>query len=254
MGTTSEDSGAEAGSHIDRRRSKARKRPSEEYLRRRAELELAATTVMRRKGFHDMTLRDVAEELGTDRASIYYYVAGKAELLADLVHRALLESDEDLTKVSTSEQSAADKLRAGIGVLMRRYDRHFPYLYNWVHEDFSRFGGMRQSDLDPIIDLSQRQFEFIEGFVQEAVTSGEFTTTLPVGVVAQSIIGPCRVDLPRVRARSDALGPGSRRRPGGHRALRTRHPAGAVTDGGCQGGDTGTTSTVPLLSSNVTPT
>ena len=189
MGTADDNSGAEAGSHIDRRRSKARKRPSETYLRRRAELEFAATTVMRRKGFHDMTLRDVAEELGTDRASIYYYVAGKEELLADLVHRALVESDEDLTKVSTSEQSAADKLRAGIRVLMKHYDRHFPYLYIWVHEDLSRFEGVKQSDLEPIIDLSQRQFEFIEGFVQEAVTSGEFTTTLPVGVVAQSIIG-----------------------------------------------------------------
>ncbi|MCT9076176.1 TetR/AcrR family transcriptional regulator [Streptomyces fulvoviolaceus] len=189
MGTANDDSGAEAGSHIDRRRSKARKRPSETYLRRRAELEFAATTVMRRKGFHDMTLRDVAEELGADRASIYYYVAGKDELLADMVHRALIESDEDLTKVSRSEQSAADKLRAGISVLMKHYDRHFPYLYIWVHEDLSRFEGIKQSDLDPIIDLSQRQFEFIEGFVQEAVESGEFTTKLPLGVVAQSIIG-----------------------------------------------------------------
>lgn len=185
----SEDSVGEARSDIDRRRSKARKRPSEAYLRRRAELEFAATTVMRRKGFHDMTLRDIADELGADRASIYYYVAGKEELLADMVHRALVEKDEALTKVAETEQPAAAKLRAGISVLMEHYDRHFPYLYIWVHEDLTRVDGIKQSDLDPIIDLSQRQFELIEGIVGEAVASGEFTTTLPVGVVAQSIIG-----------------------------------------------------------------
>jgi hypothetical protein len=31
------------------------------------------------------------------------------------------------------------------------------------------------------------------------------------------------MDLPLVRARPYALGPGTRRRPGGHRALRARH-------------------------------
>lgn len=189
MGMASENSDADAGSRIDHRRSQARKRPSEAYLRRRAELEFAATSVMRRKGFHEMTLRDIAEELGADRASIYYYVAGKEELLADMVHRALLENAESLTKVAESEQSAADKLRAGISVLMRQYDRHFPYLYIWVHEDLSRFDGIRQSELESIIDLSQREFEFIEDFVREAVAAGEFTTSLPTGVVAQSIIG-----------------------------------------------------------------
>jgi AcrR family transcriptional regulator len=189
VGTSGEDGDAGAGSRIDRRRSHARRRPSEAYLRRRAELEFAAAAVMRRKGFHDMTLRDIAEELGADRASIYYYVAGKEELLADMVHRALLENEQALAELAETEQSAAAKLRAVIGVLMRQYDRHFPYLYIWVHEDLSRFDGIRQNDLEPIIDLSQREFEFVEGLVREAVTSGEFTTTLPVGVVAQSIIG-----------------------------------------------------------------
>lgn len=189
MGTASEDDTGDAGSSIDRRRRKARKRPSEAYLRRRTELEFAATAVMRRKGFHDMTLRDIAEELGADRASIYYYVAGKEELLADMVHGALLENDEALTRVAATGQSGADKLRAGINVLMAHYDRHFPYLYIWVHEDLSRFDSIKQSELDAIIDLSQRQFELIESFVAEAVSSGEFTTKLPVGVVAQSIIG-----------------------------------------------------------------
>jgi hypothetical protein len=66
---------APARSRIERRRREAREQPSESYLRRRHELELAAA-VMRRKGFHGMTLRDLADEVGEKRAGIYYYVAG----------------------------------------------------------------------------------------------------------------------------------------------------------------------------------
>lgn len=178
-----------ARSRIERRRREAREQPSEGYLRRRRELELAAAAVMRRKGFHDMTLRDLADEVGAERASIYYYVAGKEELLADMVLRALLENQAALREITGRPASAADKIRACIRVLMGQFDRHFPYLYIWVHEDFSRFEGIGKDELDRIVDLSQREFEVIELLVGEGVAAGEFVTSLPVGVVAQSIIG-----------------------------------------------------------------
>jgi AcrR family transcriptional regulator len=188
--STSGDGGtARKRSRIESRRTEARKQPSESYLRRRRELEYAAAAVMRRKGFHDMTLRDLADEVGADRASIYYYVAGKEELLADMVLQALLENRAALDEVAQRPGSAADKIRACIRVLMGQFDRHFPYLYIWVHEDLSRFDGIKPGELDRIIDLSQLEFEFIQRQVGEGIASGEFATSLPVGVVAQTVVG-----------------------------------------------------------------
>lgn len=189
MGTPGERQEARAESRIDRRRTEARRQPSESYLRRRQELEDAAAAVMRRKGFHDMTLRDLAEEVGGDRASLYYYVAGKEELLADMVLGALTENRARLEEIGASDSSAAEKIRACIRALMAQFDRHFPYLYIWVHQDLSRLEGIKPSDLEPIIDLSQREFEFIERVIRDGVADGEFTTALPVGVVAQTVIG-----------------------------------------------------------------
>jgi AcrR family transcriptional regulator len=189
VNTPGDASTAPARSRIDRRRREAREQPSESYLRRRRELELAAAAVMRRKGFHDMTLRDLADEVGAERASIYYYVAGKEELLADMVLRALLENAAALQEITGRTATAADKIRACIRVLMGQFDRHFPYLYIWVHEDFSRFDGIGKDELDRIVDLSQHEFEVIEQLVVEGVAAGEFVTSLPVGVVAQSVIG-----------------------------------------------------------------
>jgi TetR/AcrR family transcriptional regulator, cholesterol catabolism regulator len=189
VNTPGDDAAVPTRSRIDRRRREARSQPSQSYLRRRQELELAAAAVMRRKGFHDMTLRDLADEVGAERASIYYYVAGKEELLADMVLRALMENQAALEEIAGRPDSAADKVRAFIRVLMSQFDRHFPYLYIWVHEDFSRFEGIGKDELDRIVDLSQRDFEFIEGVIGEGVAAGEFVTSLPVGVVAQSVIG-----------------------------------------------------------------
>lgn len=176
-------------SRIDRRRAEARKQPSESYLRRRHALELAAAAVMRRKGFHDMTLQDLAEEVGTDRASIYYYVAGKEELLADMVLRALIENQQALDEIAKRKDSAAEGLRACIRLFMGQFDRHFPYLYIWVQQDLSRCAGIKQQELDRLIDLSQREFDFVERLIGQGIAAGEFTTALPLGVVAQSIIG-----------------------------------------------------------------
>lgn len=189
MSTSGDGDTTRKRSRIESRRKEARKQPSESYLRRRRELEYAAAAVMRRKGFHDMTLRDLADEMGGDRASIYYYVAGKEELLADMVLQALLENRAALDEIARQPGSVADKIRGGIRVLMGQFDRHFPYLYIWVHEDFSRYDGIDPDELERIIELSQFEFEFIQRLIGEGVASGEFSTSLPVGVVAQSVIG-----------------------------------------------------------------
>lgn len=181
--------GEQQPSLIDRRRAQARRRPSEAYLRRRHDLELAAAAVMRRKGYHAMTLRDIADEVGTDRASVYYYIAGKEELLADLVLAALLENAAEFAAIAQSTATAGAKVRACMAVLMRQFDRHFPYLYVWIHQDFATLDGIDRSKLERLVELSQQEFEFIEELVGEAIGSGEFSTTLPVGVVTQSIVG-----------------------------------------------------------------
>jgi AcrR family transcriptional regulator len=177
------------GSLIDQRRVRARSKSSEAYRRRRSELELAATAVMARKGYHEMTLRDIAQEVGTDRASIYYYFADKEELLIDLVHGALVENAAEFATVAASSSSPREKVREFIRILMRQFDHHFPYLYIWVHLDLSKLEGLEQGRIERLAELSQQEFEFLESFIKEGVASGELTSTLPIGVVAQSLIG-----------------------------------------------------------------
>ena len=176
-------------SGIDRRRTRARLSPSQTYLNQRRELIDAAARVMSRKGVKETTLGDIAAEAGTDRASIYYYVKGKEELLAEMLRSALTADTESFLEIVASSEPASVKLRRIVHRWMASYDAHFPYLYVWVYEDPSRLQGIDSAVLDEMIDLSQQGYELVREVIAEGVRSGEFRSALPVGVLAQSAIG-----------------------------------------------------------------
>ncbi|MEW6470727.1 MAG: TetR/AcrR family transcriptional regulator [Actinomycetota bacterium] len=63
--------------------------PSPEYVARREEIIVAAAAVFHEKGYDAGTLDDVADALDLRRASLYYYVQSKANLLHMIFERAL---------------------------------------------------------------------------------------------------------------------------------------------------------------------
>ena len=71
--TTTKQPATESG--IGRRRSAARKDSSASYSAKRQEIAEAAVRVFNRLGFERASIAAVAEEMGVDRASLYYYIS-----------------------------------------------------------------------------------------------------------------------------------------------------------------------------------
>jgi AcrR family transcriptional regulator len=63
--------------------------PSPEYMKRREEIVAAAAQIFHEKGYDAGTLDGVADALDLRRASLYYYVRSKANLLYMIFERAL---------------------------------------------------------------------------------------------------------------------------------------------------------------------
>lgn len=80
--------------------------PSPEYLKRRAEIVAVAATVFQAKGYDAGSLDDVAAALDLRKASLYYYVRSKAELLYLVFDRAISLALQDLEKIATSTPPA----------------------------------------------------------------------------------------------------------------------------------------------------
>ncbi|MES3664307.1 TetR/AcrR family transcriptional regulator [Mycobacterium intracellulare] len=74
-----------------------------------------AAQVFRRQGFARARLEDVASEVGINRASLYYYVGTKEELLVALVEQPAYEMTRHCRDALESDGPPAEKLRRALG-------------------------------------------------------------------------------------------------------------------------------------------
>lgn len=79
---------------------------------RRAEILRGAADAFREKGFHGAAMRDIAKALGMTPGNLYYYFEGKDDLLYVCQKTALATLLSGARRITASELSAADKLRA----------------------------------------------------------------------------------------------------------------------------------------------
>jgi AcrR family transcriptional regulator len=182
-----------AMSEIGRRREARAAADSPAYSERVLAIREAAVRVFRVRGFQLTTLNDIAEEAGMSRASLYYYVGSKEQLFRDVVSEAVAANIADAEEVVAQDLPADRKLARLIELLMESFERHYPYLYVFVQEDFSKLGGpaagAHGSWEATIQDWNKRYLDLVKGVVADGIASGGLRTTLPPGVVANCLIG-----------------------------------------------------------------
>ncbi|HEY1971699.1 MAG TPA: TetR/AcrR family transcriptional regulator [Pseudonocardia sp.] len=148
-----------ARSGIERRRLAARSDGGEGYKERRQEIVRVAAVVFKEKGFAAATLNDIAVRLGTDRASLYYYVGNKEELLQEIVRGVINENVAAAERVFGQKTSGAKKIETLIEDMILSFDRNYPHMYVYI-EDFARISRQETKWAQDIL-ASTRRFEAI---------------------------------------------------------------------------------------------
>ncbi len=117
------DAGARGGPNIPAARKQsdnARRRQERRNADRQASGERwqailkGAAEVFRREGYARARLEDVAVEVGINRASLYYYVGTKEELLVALIEEPALAMTRHCREALQSEAPADEKLRRAL--------------------------------------------------------------------------------------------------------------------------------------------
>jgi TetR/AcrR family transcriptional regulator, cholesterol catabolism regulator len=157
-----------AQSGIARRRSAAREEGNEEYRAKRAALVQAAAAVFQEKGYEAATLNDIAERLGTDRASLYYYVGSKKELFQEAVAGTLDANVLKAEAILASDEPARDRLRALVTVLIESYEASYPATYVYIQEDMRRIA----SDTTAWAKQMRKQTRRVEAITTELIEVG----------------------------------------------------------------------------------
>lgn len=176
-------------SGIGRRRRAARDEASPEYRARREKLIQVAASVFQEKGYQASTLTDIAERIGTDRASLYYYISSKEDLFQEVVSDVLKANIEEGNRILALDQPATVKLRLLIRCLMLSYERNYPYTYVYIQEDMGRVARADTPWAQEMARQTRRFESIVKEVLHEGISSGELRGDLSVDLVANGLFG-----------------------------------------------------------------
>jgi TetR/AcrR family transcriptional regulator, cholesterol catabolism regulator len=181
--------GDAAASSIGRRRRHARRAPSAGYLERQQRLLAAATEVLKEKGLDATSINDIAERMGADRASVYYYFGSKQEIFLALVRQAVEEVVLLAEGIAAEDGPSADRLERLVRSQLAAYERHYPYMQLYIQEDMNRVPGDGTTAGEELKALGLRYEAAIERITRDGIAAGEFRADLDAQLVAFAVLG-----------------------------------------------------------------
>jgi TetR/AcrR family transcriptional regulator, cholesterol catabolism regulator len=149
------------------------------------EIVAAAAKVFRTKGYHAATVRDIAEEVGILKGSLYHHFESKEALLYLVVKEPIAQMYRTLGEIAAADSNATEKLRRAILAHLQAFDRHYPHLFVYLRERESVKRRFRE-----MIGFSPKDYERLwQQILCEGVESGEFRADLDIPVTSYGLLG-----------------------------------------------------------------
>jgi TetR/AcrR family transcriptional regulator, cholesterol catabolism regulator len=150
----------------------------------RDEILVAAAQIFSQKGFHGASMQDIAEAVNLQKASLYYHISSKQEMLLEVLDRALDLLIDRIEAVVVLPLPPDERLRKAMQV----------YLFTLVeHRDLASVLLLEHRSLEPELHsrhVPQRdRFEHLwRDLIQEGLDSGVFCCIDP-GIASRALLG-----------------------------------------------------------------
>jgi AcrR family transcriptional regulator len=177
-----------AKSGIEARRRAALEEGGAAYIARREEIILAAARVFRDRGFDAATLRDIADALNTDRASLYYYVGSKEELLQEIVRDVLARDVRAAEAIKRSRANTSDKIHTLIGSMVGSYAENYPHIAVYM-EDLGRIARQDTEWATHVIARTHRYESLVRSILDKGRRDGTLRADLPSELSSLALFG-----------------------------------------------------------------
>jgi len=172
-------------SNIGQRRAAARQQDAAAYMSRRREIVEAAAHLFRKNGYASTSFNDIAEALGTDRATIYYYVASKRELLLDAVRDAVANLSNGALEIRKSNDPPAEKLRKLIWSLLTSYAANYPNQFVYIQEGMA----VNKEQDAHLFKLGKQYERCVVEVIEEGMADGSFRQGGDPKVIMYGLLG-----------------------------------------------------------------
>jgi TetR/AcrR family transcriptional regulator, cholesterol catabolism regulator len=177
--------------NLGRRRSSARSEAAPTYRARRDEIVAAAGRAFLAKGYRATSFRDIAESVGVDRATLYYYFESKHDLFHAATSAAVARNIAEAEEIAAAHLPASEKVTEILRRLLDSYtDRDYPYMFIFLQEDVNQIS---EDPDDPwareMNECSRRYERAITAIIAEGAERGEFDLAGPPHVLTKALIG-----------------------------------------------------------------
>jgi AcrR family transcriptional regulator len=147
-------------------------RKEREFNTRRAEILAEAERMFAAKGFHNVTMADIANASGFSIGSLYQFFEGKEDLYATMISEKLDLMYQDVRKEVNSVKEVADKISRLIDVHLRFVENNTDFCRIFLRGENETLTEMMTMLRQKLVDDYFKHITFIETFVKSGIKSG----------------------------------------------------------------------------------
>lgn len=96
-----------------------------------------ASAMFREKGFPATSMRDLADEVGLEAASLYNHIKSKSEILQEIIYNTANDCNVHLETLENNGMSGIKKIesliRFHVQMMLNRFDDYCVMINEWIH-------------------------------------------------------------------------------------------------------------------------
>lgn len=96
-----------------------------------------ASAMFREKGFPATSMRDLAEAVGIEAASLYNHIQSKAEILQEIIFRTANDCNVNLDHIENTNMPASKRIEAlirfHVQMMLNRFEDYYVMINEWQH-------------------------------------------------------------------------------------------------------------------------
>ena len=161
-------------------------RKKREFNMRRAEILKQAEKVFATKGFHNVTVAEIANASGFSIGSLYQFFEGKENLYTTMISEKHDLMYADIRKVTNAAKDITGKIEALIDAHLRFIEKNTDFCRLFIKGENAALSEAMTSLREKIIDDYFKHIAFIENLLKDGIESG-LLRALPPHDIAQSL-------------------------------------------------------------------
>lgn len=145
-----------------------------------------ALHLFQQKGYHGASMQDLADAMGMQKASLYYYISSKEELLVRVCERGTSAFTYEMNEIVGSDRSASEKLRVAIEYHLVALCEQLELFTVFLREQ--KYLGEAQKK--KLRGEGMRHAQLLAAILEQGIGAGEFRE-VNTTVTTLAILGMC---------------------------------------------------------------